>query len=123
MAKTIGVHDGGGTIRNSHGRRDEKEVFWKRAKWVDYSGPVAPQTIEGITLMDHPGNVNHPTHFHVRNDGWMGASLTLENKITIEKGRPLSLRYGLWIHRGAPSASQLESQFASFAKLPLATKK
>jgi len=35
MAKTIGVNDGGGRIRNSEGAVNEKDVFWKRAKWVD----------------------------------------------------------------------------------------
>ena len=48
MAKTIGVNDGGGTIRNSQGGVNEKEIFWKRAKWVDYSGPITDENIEGI---------------------------------------------------------------------------
>src|SRR5205823_2801627 len=76
MAKTIGVHDGGGMIRNSAGDVNEKEVFRKPAKWVDYSGPTTKHAREGITLLDHPGNPNHPTVFHVRDDGWMGASVT-----------------------------------------------
>jgi hypothetical protein len=46
MAKTIGVHDGGGTILNSEGALDEKEVFWKHAKWAVYSGPNTPKAHE-----------------------------------------------------------------------------
>ena len=41
MAKTIGVIDGGGRILNSEGQLNEKEVFRKPARWVDYSGAVA----------------------------------------------------------------------------------
>ena len=37
------------------------------------SGPIAPEVIEGITLMDHPSNLNHPSVFHVRGDGWVAA--------------------------------------------------
>ena len=74
MAKTIGVNDGGGKIRNSEGAVNEKEVLWKKARWVDYSGAIINDKIEGITLFDHPSNPNYPTYFHVRNDGWMGAS-------------------------------------------------
>ena len=37
--------------------------------------------------MDHPGNPNHPSAFHVREDGWMGASLTFKAPITIEPGK------------------------------------
>jgi hypothetical protein len=117
MAKTIGVHDGGGTIRNSAGGRDEAEVLWKQAKWVDYSGPILPKVAEGVTLMDHPQNPNHPTYFHVRNDGWMGASLTYDAPRTIAPGAPLALRYGLWVHRGVPSAEAIDKVFDSFAKI------
>jgi hypothetical protein len=116
MAKTIGVHDGGGTIRNSEGGVDEEQVLWKRARWVDYSGPISREAIEGITLMDHPGNPNHPTYFHVRNDGWMGTSLTYDAPRTLEAGDKLNLRYGLWVHAGEPGRERIDEQFAEFAK-------
>jgi hypothetical protein len=123
MAKTIGVHDGGGTIRNSAGGRDEAEVLWKQSKWVDYSGPILPKVAEGVTLMDHPQNPNHPTYFHVRNDGWMGASLTYDAARTITPGAPLSLRYGLWVHRGVPTVEAIEKVWAEFAKIEAPTEK
>jgi hypothetical protein len=118
MAKTIGVHDGGGTIRNSEGGVDEKEIFWKRAKWVDYAGAIVPDVYEGVTLLDHPDNPNHPTFYHVRNDGWMGASLTLDGPRTIQPGKPLRLRYGLYVHSGFPAAEAINKQWEAFAKLP-----
>lgn len=117
MAKTIGVHDGGGTIKSSEGGVNEAGVFWKTARWVDYSGPITPAAREGITLFDHPSNPNHPTVFHVRDDGWMGAALTYEAPRTIEPGRPLKLRYGLWVHAGVPAAAAIDEQFARFAKI------
>ncbi len=119
MAKTIGVTDGGGRIRNSEGNVNEQGpdgVFRKRARWVDYAGPITKHAIEGITLLDHPSNPNHPAHFHVRNDGWMGASLTLEGPRTIELGRPLRLRYGLYVHKGVPTAATLDTQWRAFAQ-------
>lgn len=118
MAKTIGVNDGGGTIRNSEGGVGEKEILWKHARWVDYSGPVASTVIEGITLLDHPSNPNHPGGFHVRADGWMGASLTLDGPLAIQTNAPLKLRYGLFIHAGQPSAEALDRVWAGFAQTP-----
>jgi hypothetical protein len=117
MAKTIGVHDGGGTIRNSEGAVNEPQVHERPARWVDYSGPIAPQAIEGITLMDHPANPGHPTVFHVRDDGWMGAALTFAGPRTIAPDQPLALRYGLWVHAGLPTPSDIEKQYRAFCQI------
>lgn len=116
MAKTIGVNDGGGTIRNSEGGVDEAGCFRKPARWVDYSGPIVPGVSEGITFFDHPQNAHFPVPFHVRNDGWMGAALTFPGEILFEAGRPLRLRYGLYIHSGIPPAEALQRQWERFAE-------
>ncbi len=119
MARTIGVRDGGGLIRNSEGNVNEQGpdgAFRKRARWVDYSGPIANGVVEGITLFDHPSNPDHPSHFHVRDDGWMGASLTLEKPITIRPDRPLRLRYGLFVHGGVPRPEMIERRWKEFAR-------
>jgi hypothetical protein len=118
MAKTIGVHDGGGTIRNSEGALNEKDVFWKPAKWVDYSGPITATAIEGATLFDHPANPNHPAVFHVRDDGWMGVSLTFDGPRIIAPGQPLQLRYGVYVHAGQPAAGQLQQRWEEFSRAP-----
>ncbi|MBS0209351.1 MAG: PmoA family protein [Planctomycetes bacterium] len=115
MAKSLGVRDGGGQIRNSNGDVNEKQVFWKPARWCDYSGAVADGVIEGITLMDHPTNVNHPTKYHVRDDGWMGTGVSFDGPVTIEPGTPLRLRYGLFVHRGLPSVEALDAEWKKFA--------
>ena len=119
MAKTIGTSDGGGVIRNSQDAVNEKEVFWKPAKWCDYSGPITASTIEGMTLMDHPANPNHPTIFHVRADGWMGTSLTQDAPRAVEPGKPLRLRYGVYVHRGQPDLKALDQTWNDFANLPM----
>jgi hypothetical protein len=121
MAKTIGVLDGGGRILNSEGQVNEKQVFRKPARWVDYSGPVTNEVSGGITLMDHPANLTHPTPFHVRDDGWMGVSLThLHGPITLAPGKPLRLRYALWVHPGVPGGKQIEPHWQDFARMPAA---
>ncbi|MEI7729345.1 MAG: PmoA family protein [Verrucomicrobiota bacterium] len=114
MAKTIGVLDGGGTLRNSEGGQGETAIFRKPARWMDYSGPITATAAEGITLLDHPINLNYPSVFHVRNDGWMGAALTFPGKFKLAPGKPLRLRYGLYIHAGIPAPQQIEACFTNF---------
>lgn len=123
MAKSIGVNDGGGHLRNSEGQADEPALFRKPARWVDYSGPVANAPggrliQEGITLMDHPANASHPSPFHVRRDGWMGICLTLNAPLVVQPGRPLALRYGLYVHAGVPKRAALDAVWKMFAAEP-----
>ncbi len=117
MAKTIGVVDGGGRILNSVGQRNEADVFRKPARWVDYSGPISPEVRGGIALLDHPDNLHHPVAFHVRNDGWMGASPFFAGAVTLGKGEVLPLRYGLWMHGGVPEAATVDAVWKEFSDL------
>jgi hypothetical protein len=123
MAKTIGVHDGGGTIRNSEGAVNEKESLWKQARWVDYSGAITNEELEGITLFDHPHNPNFPTHFHVRNDGWMGASLTFTGPREVRPGESLHLRYGLYVHSDMKSPKEIQARWQHFSEIRTYKKK
>jgi hypothetical protein len=116
VAKTLGVTDGGGTIRNSEGGVDEAGCFRKPARWVDYSGPITSTASEGLTLFDHPQNLHHPVPFHVRNDGWMGAALTFPAAHVIRSSEPLRLRYGLYVHARIPPTEQLQTRWEEFAK-------
>lgn len=118
MAKTIGVRDGGGLIRNSQGGVNEAGCFRKPARWVDYSGAITETAREGITLMDHPSNFSHPTPFHVRDDGWMGAAATLAGERVIRADQPLELRYALYIHAGAPDPAEIERVYERFVRWP-----
>lgn len=116
VAKRMGTLDGGGTITNSEGKVNEKELMpHRQARWCDYSGPVAPGEVNGISLFDHPANPNHPTYFHVRGDGWMGASLTQAAAIEVRKDRPLVLRYRFWIHRGPADPKAVDAEWGRWA--------
>lgn len=115
VAKTMGVKDGGGTIRNSEGGVNESGVFRKRARWVDYSGPVSATARNGITIFDHPSNPRFPSYFHVRDDGWMGTSFCLEAPYEIVKGKTLALRYRLYAHADGATPKLIEEHWNRFA--------
>lgn len=125
VARTISGHFGGGLISNSEGQTSEKNTFGKPARWMDYSGPVFVGTgptrkavIEGITYFDHPSNPSYPSKWHVREDGWMGASLNRDESIEIEPAQPLTLRYLLYVHNGgydAERAGKVHQMFTGLA--------
>ncbi|MCA9027053.1 MAG: PmoA family protein [Planctomycetaceae bacterium] len=107
MAKSISVHFGDGKITGSEGTTGEADLFGQPSAWIDYSGMVAVTgnsdrslLTEGITYFDHPRNVSYPSKWHVREDGWMGASACRDQAIITTREDPLRLRYRLHIHHG-----------------------
>ncbi len=118
VAKNISEHFGGGQLTNSEGQLHEAAVFGQPARWMDYSGPVPIGGVEGITYIDHPNNPGHPAHWHVREDGWMGASPCLYDSIVTTRNQPLVLRYLLHVHDGAVNATALNQLADEFAKGP-----
>lgn len=122
VAKSLSHHFGGGQLTNSEGAVGEEAVFGKTAAWMDYSGPVVIGTgpdrkvvTEGITFFDHPGNPRHPAAWHVRADGWMGASFCLNEGFTIVREAPLVLRYLLLSHGGGCDPGRAAETLAAFS--------
>lgn len=125
LAKSVSELFGGGILTNSEGAQHEPEIFGKKARWVDYSGPVAigagdsrQAVVQGITYFDHPENPRYPTLWHVRQDGWMGASFCLEKGDSIARGSPLRLRYLLYAHRNGSNAAAADAIQEEFARRP-----
>lgn len=131
VAKSLSVVFGGGKITGSDGSIGEKALFGRPNRWIDYSGPIKlasdngePQragqpaiegpAIEGLTLIDHRDNPSHPTKWHVREDGWIGPSLSRDEDVPLDSDKPLTVRYLLCVHRGEvdpAAANRLADQF------------
>jgi len=125
VAKTISAYFGGGKLTNSEGAEDEPNIFGKPARWMDYSGVVAvgqgpdrKAVPEGITYFDHPDNPRYPTHWHVRQDGWMGASFCMNEGYSLTADNPLTLRYLLHAHSGAYDPDKAVKVHEDFAARP-----
>ena len=122
VAKSISAVFGGGQLTDSEGRTGEKAIFAQAAKWVDYSGPVVTAeqrtVMEGITYLDHPGNPTYPSHWHVRDDGWMGCAPCLKQGIVIVKEQPLELRYAMHIHSGHVDANRVTEVLKAWSQIP-----
>ena len=115
VARNISNYFGGGQLTNSEGAKGEENIFGKSARWMDYSGPVpTSDQFEGITYFDHPDNRNYPNHWHVRKDGWMGASVCMNGPVEITRQKPLTLRFLLHIHAGDIDPARAEQVAAIF---------
>jgi hypothetical protein len=95
---------GTGTILDSHGRRNGKEIGGNSADWWDYSGTLDGKHA-GITIFCHPDNFR-PSWFHARDYGLLAANPFARHafrkgdvsKVVVKPGESLRLRYGVFIH-------------------------
>ncbi len=111
-----------GSIINSEGDKD-KPAWGKRAKWVDYSGPVNGKTM-GVTILNHPKSLRHPTPWHVRTYGLFTANpfgtrsldkSAADGSIKLRKGESVKLRHRVIFHEGGSSGEAIEKAFAAYA--------
>ena len=115
----------GGLMENSSGGKTEKEVWGKRANWLDYSGPVDGETF-GIGMMDHPGNPNHPCYWHARDYGLVGTNPFARAAFNDgpadgyhqKAGTTLRFRYRVLLHRGGATEARVNDAYHAWVQPP-----
>ena len=101
-----------------------KEIWGKRADWVDYSGIVEGKTV-GVAIFDHPSNPRHPTWWHAREYGLIAANPfgihDFEKKpegagnMTIPAGQSVTFRYRFVFHEGDVQAAKISELYKQYA--------
>ncbi|WP_347244136.1 PmoA family protein [Thermogutta sp.] len=113
----------GGKIVNSEGQED-KDAWGKKAKWVDYSGPVDGEIV-GIAVLNHPSSFRFPTYWHVRTYGLFAANpfgwhdfvgrSDVSGAYTLDKGQSIELRYRVILHKGRAADAKVAELYESYA--------
>lgn len=116
VAKTMSESLGGGRATSSEGTTGAQKIHGASARWVDFSGPSAPNTFEGIAILDHPLNANRPTTWTVQADGLIGAAFNASSPYGVALDHPLELRYRLLVHAGPANPSVLDRAWEDFAR-------
>ncbi|MGI9075035.1 MAG: PmoA family protein [Bryobacteraceae bacterium] len=116
-----------GHMINSHGAQGEKEIWGKRADWVDYFGTVSGRDV-GIAVFDHPKSFRHPTTWHARGYGLLAANPFGFREFTrdpqqdgswaIPEGDSLKFRYRVLIYEGKLSPDQIGNAYKQYASAP-----
>jgi hypothetical protein len=114
----------GMTMTDSEGRAGEKQIWGKRANWVDYSGTVEGREV-GVAILNHSSNPKHPTYWHARGYGLFAANPFGERdfysdpkrdgSLTIPAGESLTFRYRVLIHEGDAAAAHVAEAWTQYA--------
>lgn len=118
VAKSISAAFGSGQLTGPGGIQGEPKLFGQSMAWVDYSGEVDTGVIEGITYYDHPDNSTFPSKWHVRDDGWMGASICRDAPVMLMSDEPVTYRYLLHAHSGLADSVRIREIAKSFGESP-----
>ncbi len=115
----------GGIMTNSEGAQTEKNVWGKRADWVDYDGTVEGEKV-GIVIFDHPGNYNDPPRWHSRAYGLFAVNpfgvKDFDSKSTetggksLKPGESLRFRYRVIIHPGDVPKKKVADWYGDYKK-------
>ena len=113
-----------GQYRNSEGMMGD-EVWGTRAEWVSLSAPHQGKHY-AITIMDHPDNVNYPTHWMARGYGLfaanpLGSAAYTDGReklnYSIAAGDSSTFRYRILIQQGSTLAdSVIQQRYENFVK-------
>jgi len=114
----------GGKITNAEGINNE-DAWGKASPWVDYTGPVAGQTV-GIAVLNHPNSFRYPTTWHVRTYGlfaanpfgWHDFGRSERGDYTIPVGASISFRYRVIMHKGETASAGIPAAFKGYAQPP-----
>ena len=118
VAGSISAVFGDGILTGSNGLQTEKKLFEKASAWMDYSGSVDAGVTEGLTYFDHPENATYPSKWHVRDDGWMGASVCGDAPIMLYRDRPTAWRYMIHAHAGPANVELADRLAEDFGRRP-----
>ncbi|MCL4843207.1 MAG: PmoA family protein [Bryobacteraceae bacterium] len=109
----------GGTLMNSEGGVGAEATYGKPARWCGYHGKRAThgRPVEGLAVMNHPGNPWQPCPWFTRDYGHLSPSPFAFRKEpwVLEKGRAVTLRYRVVAHGGTPAEADLDGLYRSWA--------
>jgi hypothetical protein len=114
----------GGIMTNSSGAQTEKNVWGRRADWVDYDGTVEGRKV-GIAIFDNPHNYNHPPRWHSRDYGLFAMNPFGVKDFepnsgergghTLASGQSLRFRYRVIVHPGDVPKQKIADWYADYA--------
>jgi hypothetical protein len=95
--------------------RSTEDLLITKLPWVDLSAEFeGARGPSGIALFVDPKNPDFPPEWMTRDYGLLAVGWPGVRSQTLQAGKPVTCRYRLWVHRGAPDSAEIQQQFASY---------
>jgi len=87
--------------------------------WADESAKFRGASVfSGAAVFQHATNPNFPAGWCLRHYGFVGVSWPALESFTLQPGRPLSLRFRVWVHDGDAKQGRVAEAYRLFAEPP-----
>ena len=87
----------------------------KASAWADLSSLFGGRTeMSGIAIFPHPGHPGLPVGWTLRTYGFLNPAWPGPTPVTLEPGKPLTLQYRLWVHRGDAAAGAVAQAYTDY---------
>jgi len=91
-------------------------VIRKVSPWADYSAQFQDaKAVSGAAIFIDQSHPGFPNSWLLREYGYIGLTWPGLDLFTLEPGKPLHLRYRLWIHRGDAVSGRVTQAYAAYA--------
>jgi hypothetical protein len=94
--------------------RTTGDLLVTRLPWADFVGDFQSKKLSGAAIFVHPAHRDYPPTWMTRHYGLVSVGWPGVEPQTFPVNEPITCRYRLWIHRGTPTAAQIQQVYEAY---------
>lgn len=99
--------------------RSTQDLLMTKLPWVDFSDAFkAPGQLSGAAIFVHPDHPAFPPEWMTRHYGVLAVGYPGVTPQTFPAHQTFTCRYRIWLHRGHPTAEQIQKAYEHYKKPP-----
>jgi hypothetical protein len=103
------------TIITTPAGKQDKDSDHLKFPWADLSARFAGRKdVSGAAIFIHPANPGAPDEWTLRHYGFLGPCWPGMEVYTLQPGRPVTLKYRVWVHRGDAAAGGVAAAYTRY---------
>jgi len=105
-------------VITTEGGIQQEDSDLKQFPWGDFSAMFkGTQAPSGVAIFQNPANPDAPNGWCLRHYGFLGVAWPGLDPYAFMPGKPVHVRYRVWVHRGDAVEGQVASAYESYIKL------